>query len=295
MQATPRRSPSGSSPQQTAQRPRPTIADITGKGLGLPNKYVFHAVEGFGKTSLGAQTKKPIFIQTAGETGLETLIESGRLPEIPHFPAFQHWEDIIGAIETLRVDDHPYRTLVMDTANGAEALCHQFICNRDFNGDWGEKGFASYKTGYEVSLPEWTNLLMALDRLRVERKMTIFLLCHTKVKPFRNPEGADYDRYTVDMHDKTWGLTHKWADAVFFGNFSVTVKTKSSNAQTGKATGGTSRVLYTERQAAFDAKNRFGLAPEIDLGNSPEEAWGNLMEAFKIARQVPAQTATEAQ
>lgn len=49
--------------------------------------------------------------------------------------------------------------------------------------------------------------------------MTIFALCHTKVKPFKNPLGPHYDRFQPDMHEKTWGLSHKWADAVLFGNF----------------------------------------------------------------------------
>ena len=71
----------------------------------------------------------------------------------------------------------------------AMALCHQFICTRAFDGEWGNKGFGSYSKGYEVALPEWTRFLNALDRLRIERKMTILALTHTKVKSFKNPEG----------------------------------------------------------------------------------------------------------
>ena len=68
--ATPRSTRSGLSVQTMK---RPSISEITGKGSGLPNRYIVHAVEGFGKTSLGAQTPKPILSRPAGETGLETL------------------------------------------------------------------------------------------------------------------------------------------------------------------------------------------------------------------------------
>ena len=112
----------------------------------------------------------------------------------------------------------------------------------------------------------------------------MFLLCHTKVKPFKNPEGPDYDRYQPDVHEKTWGLSHKWADCVMFGNFEVTVQVDKSDAKKGKGTGGACRLMYTERHAAYDAKNRLGLAPEIEMGSSPAEAWQNFVGAIKAGR-----------
>jgi hypothetical protein len=255
----------------------------------LPNRYIVHAVEGLGKTSFGAQAPKPIFLQTRGETGLETLIDAKQLPDVPHFPESQTWEEMLGAIETLINEDHDFRTLVGDTLNGAERLCHEYVCHRDYGDDWTKSGFASYNQGYEVSLPEWRRLLALLDTLREKRKMTILWLCHTKVKPFKNPEGADYDRYQPDMHEKTWSLTHKWADVVLFGNYSTTVrvteKEKDGTPRKGKGTGGQQRILFTERTAAFDAKNRLGLAPEIDMGTNAPEAWANFIAAVKAGRE----------
>lgn len=272
--------------RQPARTERPALSLITGKGAGLPNRYIAHAVEGWGKTSFGAQTPKPIFLETKGETGLETLIDHGQLPETPHFPVCNSWEALLGAIETLTEENHEYRTLVGDTLNGAERLCHEFVCNRDFNGDWTDKGFMGYMRGFEISLSEWRRLLNALDTLRERRRMSILWLCHTRVKPFKNPEGADYDRYQPDMHEKTWGLTHKWADVVLFGNFEITITTGSGSAkkEKGKASGGQQRMMYTERHAAYDAKNRLGLTSEIEMGSSAAEAWANFMTAVKAGR-----------
>src|SRR6516162_8165348 len=114
---TPRSPRSGSSVQTMK---RPSISEITGKGSGLPNRYVLHAVEGWGKTSFGAQTPKPIFVQTRGETGLETLIDAARLPEVPHFAETLTWDELSSQIDALVEDEHDYRTLVLDTLNGAE-------------------------------------------------------------------------------------------------------------------------------------------------------------------------------
>ena len=52
----------------------------------------------------------------------------------------------------------------------------------------------------------------------------------------------------------------------------------------GKGKGGKSRVLYTEYSPAFDAKNRLGLPPVLDMGSNGTEAWANLVGAIKEAR-----------
>src|SRR5262249_53524348 len=102
---------------------RISLAGITRAGSGLPNRAVFHGVEGVGKTSFGACAPRPIFLMTRGETGLVTLIDSGQVPETAHFPELATWTDLLGAIEALTSEAHDYRTLVIDTLNGAERLC----------------------------------------------------------------------------------------------------------------------------------------------------------------------------
>jgi hypothetical protein len=247
-------------------------------------------VEGWGKTSLAAYAPKPIFLQTKGETGIETLIEALRLPETPHFPESQDWNSLLSAVDVLRTQEHEFRTVVIDALNGAERMCYEHVCARDFSGDWGELGFLAYGKGPEIALADWRILLNKLDDLRSSRKMTVFILCHTKVKSFKNPTGADYDRYQPDMNEKTWGLTHKWADCVLFGNFDVTVQGKGGKeivdtSKKGKGMGGKQRILYTERDAAYDAKNRLGLPAEIDMGGSAAEGWSNFMSAVKAAKE----------
>lgn len=229
-------------------------------------------------------------MEIKGETGLETLIDAGRLKETPHLPEIQTWTELLGFIEALTTEEHPFKTLVIDTLNGAERLCHEHVCEHDYSNDWGDRGFMGYMRGYEVSLADWRKLLAALDQLREKRRMGIVGLVHTKVKTFKNPEGADYDRYAPDMHDKTWSLSHKWSDCVLFGNFEVVLtaiqENKKTGATRGKAIGGNVRMMYTERHASYDAKNRLGLPSEIEMGDSPAQAWANFVEALKKGREV---------
>lgn len=296
MKAQPTRSPLPSGSSSTVGR-KFSISDITGKGDSLPNRYGLHGREGWGKTSFGAMTPKPIFLQSKGETGLDALIDNKQLPETPHFPELQDWSEVRGAVQTLIDGDHDHKTVILDTLNSAERLCYDFICARDFGGDWGDKGFGGYQRGYEVSLAEWKLFLNQLDELRRQKRMTIFLLVHTKVRTFRNPDGADYDRWVPDMQPLCWSVTHKWLDAVLFGQFEVDVQTTKRDAgdatKKGKVKATAERVLYTQPQPAYDAKNRLGLPNEIYMGNTPKEAWANFATALKEGRAGATQPAQE--
>lgn len=263
------------------------LSRVVSKGRNLPSRVILHGVEGVGKTSTAAANKLPIFGMTKGETGLETLIDQGLVGDVPHFPEWQDWNEACDSVSELIHNDHEYKTLVIDTLNGLERMCHEHVCQRDFAGEWGKNGFTSYMQGYDVSLADWRKLLNLLDELREKKQTAIFCLCHTKVKTFKNPEGADFDRYQPDMHDKTWSLTHKWADIVLFANFDTFVKDeeKLKSKEKGKAYGGETRSLHVTRTAAFDAKNRHGLTKAIDMGCSGRAAMDNFVEAVKTARK----------
>jgi hypothetical protein len=261
-----------------------SLSDTVTTGNKLPSRLVLNGVEGVGKTSFAAAAPKPYFLMARGETGLETLIDAGRIGETSHAPELQSWQEVRDIIEALRIEQHDHRTLVLDALPGFERLCHEHVCATMFDNKWGKDGFASYMQGYDASLTPWREFLSSLDALRSERKMGIICLCHAKVQPFKNPEGADYDRYQPDMHHKTWALTHRWADIVLFANFYTVIANESTSTKgpvKGKARGGTERVMFAERTAAYDAKNRHGLPAELAMGASGVEAFGNFVAAMK--------------
>lgn len=273
---------------QSMSLPSPSgdfLKSVSSKGDGLPSRIALYGVEKVGKTCWAAQAKKPIFIMTQGETGLLSLINSGQLPETPHFTEAQAWADIMGQVDELTSQEHDFQTLVIDTLNGVERLCFNMVCHRDFDGiRTGKGGFNSWGgvQGREVSCPDWIAFLAKLDALRAAKRMQIILLAHMKIAPFKNP-GEDYDRYSPDMSKEIWSLTHKWSDMILFVNFHVETVEKGTNKHRG--VGGQQRVMFTERHAEYDAGNRLGLPSEIDMGNSAQEAWNNFVTAVKESRK----------
>lgn len=252
----------------------PTLLKKGSESTTLPPRVILNAVEGWGKTTLAAQAPNPVILQSRGETGYQTLFEAGLAPDVPG-AELTTWADLLATVPECGV----YGTIVLDALSGFERLCHELVCQRDFKGDWSETGFIGFMRGYDVAVTEWLKLLAALDKCRATGAAVI-ILSHVQIKQFKNPLGADYDRFIADCHHKTWSITHKWADAVLFGTFLQAVKVDKA----GKGKPGTTasdRVLYAERTDAYDAKNRYGMQPQTLMPADRNEMFATL------AKQIP--------
>jgi len=235
---------------------------------------VFHGPEKIGKTTLAANAKKPVVLMSRGETGLETLIDHDQLPPVSHLPELKTWTELLEAIEALWSHKHDFQTVVLDTLNGFEEMLYDHVCETEYGGDRGPRGFLSYMQGYQTATPHWKQLLRGLDKLREEKDMSVIGLCHTLVKPFKNPAGQDYDQYTPQMHPRQWGSLHQCADLIGFIN-TVVVVDEDGNRAKGK--GGTERFMYCEGSAAWIAGNRLGMT-KFSLGPDGKQGWKNLVK-----------------
>ena len=240
-----------------------------------PPRIVLNAVEGWGKTSTVAHAPDAGIIMCDAETGYSTLLGAGRVPAIATAHATT-WQELLDIIAGLKADPGGIKVLGIDALSGAERLCYQCVCDRDFKSDW--TSFYAYAKGPDLAVNEWMMMLAGLDALR-QHGIAIMILSHAQVRPYANPTGTDFDRYTTDTNRKTWSATTKWADAVLFGEFYTVVEEKKGKRP--KGTGGTERILHTERRDAYDAKNRYGMPEVIDIENDPSKTWGTIWNAIK--------------
>jgi len=78
------------------------------------------------------------------------------------------------------------------------------------------------------------------------------------------PDETDgYDRYELKLTKQVAPLLKEWADLILFCNYKINLVEGSDKKV--KAQGGKERVMYSERRAAWDAKNRFGLPEEMPM------------------------------
>lgn len=257
-------------------RQRPRLGRL-GESANAPPRIVLNCVEGFGKTTTGAFAPNPAILMSRGESGYATLRKAGLVPDCDCVE-LAAWDDVLAQVDDLADPADPHGAVVLDALGGFERLCHEYVCRRDFGGNWGETGFSSFQRGPEVAVPEWLQLLQRLDKVRAVKGIPVLILSHSKVKSFKNPLGPDFDRYIADCHEKTWGVTHKWADAVLFGTY-ITVTQEDRKTKRTKGIGGTERIIHTERSDGFDAKNRYGMPPSLAVPNDPSAMWATVYGA----------------
>lgn len=279
---------------------RLTLDSVVSESKPLPDRIVIYGPPGWGKTSFAAHMPRPIVLMTPGEDRLVKLIEQGLVPKTPFFPrTAESWSDVQDAVNALATQPHEYQTLIVDTANGAERLGQEMVCENDFKGDWGEYGFASFGKGERITANRlWWQLLQRLDDLRESRRMRIVLCCHSSVRSTKNPDGPDYDKIEPSLSKPAWGFTSRWADMILCGSFDVSVGKENprDKTQRAKGKGGKVRILHTSASAAFDAKNCHRLPSEIDLGDDPYRAFERFKAAFPrpaLQKEVEAKPAPE--
>lgn len=244
--------PQKATPPLAVQPSRMSLASVVKGKIAQPVRCVLYGVEGIGKSTFGANAPAPIFL--GAENGTAQL-------DVTRFPAPETWQEVLDAVRLLERETHPYRTLVVDTLDWAEPLLWAYVCKRDGKKDIEDYGFGK---GYNTALDEWRVFLAALERLCATKAVNIILVAHSIIRTFKNPEGEDYDRYEMKLNAKAAGLIREWSDAVLFANYETYAnKDKKTSRVKGVDTG--ARLIYTNRRAAYDAKNRYSLPDSLPL------------------------------
>lgn len=235
------------------------LQSITTGKQRKPPRIMLIGVEKIGKSTFGADAPEPIFIQVKGETGLDEI-------EAAKFPPATSYEEVMEAIGSLCQDEHPYKTLILDSMSTLNPLMIDFACRQENVKSVSKLG-GGYGAQEEVLVNHARELMDALDYLREEKGMACILITHIKPNPktFNDPETDPYDTYKVEMRDSIASAFFRWADAILFATFKKYTKETEgkANKKIVRAVGVGERVMYTEKRPAFHAGNRYSLPFEL--------------------------------
>jgi hypothetical protein len=254
---------------------------ITDQVTALPDRICLYSPPKWGKSSFAAHAPDPVFLTTKGEDGIMVLKQSGLVPpSVRCFPrCAQTWQELLWALARLITHGPRPSTLVLDTLNGAEQLCHVHVCNTVYGGDWGEKGFTCFQNGYRVAAKEFERILDAFDQLR-ELGTAVICLAHTAVRTVKNPHGPDYDKTRPALHEATWDIAARRFDILLAGTFETIYAKTGPRDRKAKVSGGERRIILARPGASVDAGGRYPLPPQIDCGECAADAWQSFSAAL---------------
>lgn len=222
-------------------------------------KVVVYGPEGIGKSTFASKFPGAVFCDTEGSTNHM---------DVARFDKPEKWMDIHAALDWSIAHPDQVGTFVLDTADWAEKLGTRYVCREeeiDKKGTvrgWDSIETPGYGKGYVYLKAAFQQMLDKMTTL-TEKGVNVVITAHAILKKFEQPdEMGSYDRWALKLNEKNVApLVKEWADMVLFANYKTDV-IKSSEGKM-KARGGQKRIMYTQHNACWDAKNRFGLDDEI--------------------------------
>ena len=230
------------------------LSQVTKGKIVEPDLLVIYGPDGVGKSTFAADAPNTLFL--GAERGTSNL-------DVSRLPTPGNLEDVKKSLLSVLNEAHDYKTLAIDSIDWLEQMIWKQICE-DCNVKHIELADGGYGKGFIRSLNIFREITDLTTQIRDKKKMNIIFIAHSQVKSFQDPmQLTGYDRYQLKLHDRAAAHFREYVDCVLFATYET--YTKENKEKKTRAYGDGSRVLYTERRPAYDAKNRFSLPEMIPL------------------------------
>lgn len=216
---------------------------------------------GVGKTTFASNAPGAIFIVT--ERGCDGV----DIVRVPKDTICADWNDVLTAVSVVEavVEKQPkdVQWVVLDTVDAAETLCAEYICQKNFGGNWestsGKDGFNAWGRGDKATAQEFKKLLHKLDVLN-SKGVGIIMLMHLGLHRSGNALGQDFLKFGGNVNKHTWACILGWADQIGHAcrEFVVSKLGDEKKAKAIATPKTKDRQLIFDGGPARDAKSRVG-------------------------------------
>ena len=230
---------------------------IIKQGKPLPLTIMVHGLHGLGKTTLGTQSRRPIFI---------TAEDLSHVSTVDKFPTAQTFGELQEQLKDVLVEKHDYKTLVIDTLDSVEKIVYKSIIGSDPGRTIAESR-GGFGKGYIEAEQMARDLLKTIDQIRTERSMDILLLAHSLVESVEDPfNKITYNKYCPKLQQSKSAsfrsVFTEYVQCLFYLTFDISLASDQKDSTKIHAES-KQRVFITQPSLTCDAKNRFGFPEKV--------------------------------
>lgn len=229
---------------------RPIIVTLVGEG-------------GMGKTTLAASFPDPIIIRV--EDGTASL--TGR-EDVALTPLMQSSQGVIDALTSLGTEEHPFRTVIIDSVTQLNTLIESEVVASDPKAKSINQAMGGYGAGQSAVSERHRMIREFAGRLQAYNGMNVVFIAHAESETLELPDADPYTRYTIRMHRKSVSHYSDNVDLVGFIKLK-TFTTGESDKKRAHSDG--SRIMTCYPTPSHISKNRFGIKRDLPFieGENP--------------------------
>jgi len=219
---------------------------------------------GLGKTTLASTFPNPIFIRA--ENGLSAIPEEHRPFAMD---VLQSTDDLWAQLGELITEDHPFKTLVIDSVTKLETMFGQSVLASDSNKPKSlNQAMGGYGAGYAAVAKMHQDVRAAAEELIRNKGMHIVFIAHADLETVDLPDFDPYSRYSLRLNKRSASPYVDDVDVVAFIRQKVFVH---GDGDLKKATSSGARELVCYATASNISKNRFGITEALPFepGENP--------------------------
>jgi hypothetical protein len=250
------------------------LDDHASKPAARPPQITIAGDAGMGKTTIAASFPRPVFIRA--EDGL-TSVESF---DVTALPTLSKGDDIWQQLKALLIEEHDFRTLVIDSVSALDKLFVEDLIEDDFKARRDTEGshakrrtintvYGGYGAGFNALAGKHERVRRACDMISGKRRMNVVFLSHAEIEQIDLPDQEPYMRYTLRMSKKSISTYIDGVDLVGFLRLQTMVRQNEDKGalrpKAGKAKSTGSRHLICHAAPSNISKNRYGITEPLPV------------------------------
>lgn len=236
----------------------PTLKELLVRPLDHAPVITITGEQGVGKTTLGCLFPKPVVLRF--EDGLQAIPAKKR----PFaFPLATSQQQAMAYIDKLIIDDHPFRTLVVDSVSRFATIIESEIIASDPRKPKSiNQALGGYGAGLNACAERHRMFAEKCNELLIKRDMALVYIAHSTVRTIEPPDADPYTRYTLRLDERATNCYIDAADMVCFVRIHTKYVTKEDSPR-ARAITGKDRVIIVHPTGAHVSKNRYDIQEPV--------------------------------